>query len=191
MKRSIFNMSTGLALLLSAGLVLNACNKEEVTPVSSAPAAPLEGAQRMNPVSFMSWTAFGTEFTVWRNGRRIGKILTISNPLGSQIIANTATSLSVEGIPYQPCTTTPASGLLTFQKGATPGAWGPYYDITAPGLQRLRFRIKNGVTPVGSDAGGYFNMNNGTGTWSVHSTTNTYFQWATGVIFDNLCINPN
>lgn len=191
MKRSFFSTSTGLGLLLSVGLILNACNKEEVAPVNDLPpAAPMEGAQRMSPASFLTWTALGTEFTVWRNGRRMGKISFMTNPFGVQIVSNGATSMTVEGVQYQPCTTT-SIGLLTFQKGATPGSWGPYYDLTSPGLQRLRFRIKNGVTPVGSDAGGYFNMNNGTNTWSVHGTTNTYFQWATGVIFDNYCINPN
>jgi len=190
MKRYVVDMRKGLGLLLSAGLILSAgCTKEEVKPDhcgNDAAASP--GELRSSPVSFMTWTTVGTQYTIWKNGFKVGRLVSGMNPFGIQVATDNATSITVEGLTFQPCTTTQTAGTFTFQKGATAGAWGPYYDITGTGLPRLRFRIKNGLTPIGSDAGGYFNLNNITNVWSTHSTTATYFQWATNVIFDNNCM---
>lgn len=190
MKRIIFRPTRAFSLLLSAGLLMNAgCTKEKVEPDhcgNDSSASP--GELRGSPVSFMTWTALGTQYTIWKNGLKVGKLMSGMNPFGIQVASDNTTSITVEGVTYQPCTTTPTAGTFTFQKGTTAGSWGPYYDITGAGLPRLRFRIKNGLTPIGSDADGYFNLNNATSTWTTHSTTGTYFQWATNVIFNNNCL---
>jgi hypothetical protein len=192
MKSSIINSSTRLSLTLSACMItmlsFTGCTKERDTPDECGTDAPASGELRTSPVSFLTWTTLGTTFTIWKNGLRVGSLQAGMNPYGIQVASDNATSITVEGLTYQNCTTTVTAGTYTFQKGASAGLWGPYYDLTATGLPHLRFRILNGSTPIGSDAGGYFNLNNGTGVWSTHSTTGTYFQWATGVLFDNNCM---
>lgn len=192
MKRSILHSSARLVSTISACMLAllfqSGCTKEQVDPCQAPAETPASGELRSSPVSFLTWTTLGTTFTIWKNGITVGKLQAGMNPFGIQVASDNATSITVEGLTYQNCTTNITAGTYTFQKGATPGTWGPYYDITSPGITHLRFRIKNGATPIGSDAGGYFNLNNGTNSWTTHSTTGTFFNWQTGVIFDNNCM---